>query len=81
MSEQRAKIAMDLAEHDGNTIVAHIKSRVQSFETEEEKIIWWASFMAYLGGLCAAELGSGALSAIKNMTADMAKRVVEEQAH
>ena len=78
LTQQQSDRALALGQHDGAGLVEDIKARVMTFDTEEEKLLWWAAFMGYMGGICAAELGSGALEAIQQMTAQMTARVIQE---
>lgn len=79
LTKQQSERALALGQHDGHGLVEDIKARVLTFDTEEEKLLWWAAFMGYMGGLCAAELGSGALEAIQQMTAKSTVRVIQER--
>lgn len=78
LTKQQSARAIALGEHDGHGLLGDIKDRVQGFDTEDEKLLWWAAFMGYLGGICAAELGTGALQAIQQMTAKTTRRVLTE---
>jgi hypothetical protein len=54
----------------------------QSAVDLEERLVFWAGFMAYLGGLAASGLGNEALYAISAMTEKLTNRVlVEKTAH
>lgn len=81
MNEADSKNAMASAEHFGAQLLPAIKWHEEQLGTEEEKLLWWATFLGYLGGLCGASLGAGALQAIEQITKNNTARLLSEKAH
>lgn len=81
LSKQQSDIAIALGQQDGSGLIDDIKQRVRGFGTDEEKLLWWASFMGYMGGICGAELGPGALEAIQQMTAKTTGQLLQQKAN
>ena len=48
---------------------------------EDERLFWWAGFFGALGGFAAGSLGTGALTAIAEMTGKTVVKVLNEVAH
>ena len=78
VTNQQKKRAIALGQQDGHGLIGDIKERVLAFDSEDEKLLWWAAFMGYMGGICAAELGNEALSAIQAMTAKTTAHVIQQ---
>lgn len=77
LSKDEAAQVIAIGDHDGRGFMADIKRRVEGFDTEEEKLLWWAAFLGYMGGICAASVGPGSLQAIQNMTAQTTARLLQ----
>lgn len=48
---------------------------------DQERLFWWAGFFGALGGFAAGSLGTGALSAIAEMTGKTTAKVLNQAAH
>lgn len=48
---------------------------------EDERLFWWAGFFGALGGFAAGSLGTGALTAIAEMTGKTTAKVLDQVAH
>lgn len=69
LTKQQKDRACALGRSDCQGLVAEIKARVLSFDTPEEKVLWWAVFLGNMDDICAAMLGAHAPAAIKQVTA------------
>jgi uncharacterized membrane protein YfcA len=48
---------------------------------DDERLFWWAGFFGALGGFAAGSLGTGALTAIAEMTGKTTKQVLDKVSH
>lgn len=56
--------AIKIGGEDGIALIEFIRWRESTLLDDKEKLLWWASFLGSLGGMCAASIGTEALGAI-----------------
>ena len=78
VTDQQQKRASALGAHDAHGLMEDIKERVLAFDSEEEKLLWWASFMGYMGGVCAGELGNKALPILQVLIAKTTEHAIQQ---
>ena len=66
----------------GEKIASDMRDVIRETERamdDEQALLMWAAVFAYLGGRCAARLGSGALDAIRKITERQTTRLLNEK--
>lgn len=74
-------VAIATGRADGHSLLEMVKNREGQFDSDHDKLLWWASFMGYLGGMCAGSLGVDALQAIESMTKKLTSQILKERSH
>lgn len=81
MDKEENHAAITQGAEDGNGLLEFIKWREGQFSSDKEKLLWWASFLGYLGGICAASIGPEALEAVAAMNHKTTAKVLAEHKH
>lgn len=81
ISTEDAAPVIKVAQELGRSLLPVIASFEVAFQTQEEKVIFWSAFMAYLGGMAAAGIGPDALTAVAQMTHRLTSIALNEHSH
>lgn len=81
LSKEAGAAIVHQAEAFGDLIVPMIMMAEASLQSPQERLVWWAGLMSYLGGLAASGLGAEALFAVSAMTEKLVKQTIDQRAH
>ncbi len=76
---EQARLIIEQAEQLGAYMVPIIMLCESQLASPQERLVWWAGLMAYLGGLASSGLGAEALYAISAMTEKLTNRTIAEK--
>jgi hypothetical protein len=76
---EQARLIIEQAEQLGAYMVPMITLCESQLTGPQERLVFWAGLMAYLGGLAASGLGSEAVYAVSAMTEKLTSRVAAEK--
>ena len=79
MDKQSELMVIKIGEEDGISLIEFIRWRESTLLDDREKLLWWASFLGSLGGMCAASIGTEALGAITAINNKVTTKILAER--